>query len=96
MCADHCGALPAGAACGVIAVLAPFNACLARRRPFPECLAQHVSPAGLRACDATTPCRDDYICARTPEGRGACIPPYFLFQLRVDGHPPSSAAIVAR
>jgi hypothetical protein len=20
-------------------------------------------------------------------GKGACIPPYFLFQLRVDGHP---------
>lgn len=30
--------------------------------------------------------RDDYICARTPDGNGACIPPYFLFQLRVDGH----------
>ncbi|WP_437943724.1 hypothetical protein WMF27_00680 [Sorangium sp. So ce281] len=25
-------------------------------------------------------------CARTSSGEGACIPPYFLFQLRVDGH----------
>jgi hypothetical protein len=52
----------------------------------------------LKGCDANEPCRDDYICARTAAGHsaskdarerahGACIPPYFLFQLRVDGHP---------
>ncbi|MEJ7602048.1 MAG: hypothetical protein WKG01_29395 [Kofleriaceae bacterium] len=29
-----------------------------------------------------------------PVGSGGCTPPYFLFQLRVDGHPPSRAAIV--
>jgi hypothetical protein len=90
MCRASCDPLPAGGACGVIAVLTPFNACLARGRPFPECLADHVEPAGLRACDAATPCRDDYVCARTPSGAGACTPPYFLFQLRVDGHPLSS------
>jgi len=89
MCTTSCGQLPAGATCGVIAVLTPFNNCLARKRPFPECLAEHVAPAGLRSCDATTPCRDDYVCARTPTGSGGCTPPYFLFQLRVDGHPPS-------
>jgi hypothetical protein len=87
MCRASCEALPAGGACGVIAVLTPFNNCLARGRPFPECIADHVEPAGLRACDAATPCRDDYVCARTPSGTGACTPPYFLFQLRVDGHP---------
>ena len=43
--------------------------------------------AGLRACDAATPCRDDYLCVRLDAGRGACIPPYFVFQMRVDGHP---------
>jgi len=38
--------------------------------------------------DQKTPCRDDYICAESfvPE-RGVCVPPYFLFQFRVDGHP---------
>ena len=43
---------------------------------------------GLRACSRSAPCRDDYICAGTadPE-KGACIPPYFVFQFRVDGHP---------
>jgi len=45
----------------------------------------------LRACDEQHACRDDYACARV-EGEGgktvgACVPPYFLFQLRVDGPP---------
>jgi hypothetical protein len=90
MCTSSCADLPEAGTCGVIAVLEPFNACLARKTPFPRCLAEHVTPAGLRACDARTPCRDDYICARVPggaaTGRGACMPPYFLFQMRVDGH----------
>ena len=98
MCASSCAALPAEAACGGIAVLTPFNDCLARARPFSECAREHVRPAGLRACNVTTPCRDDYVCARVAhEGalRGVCLPPYFVFQLRVDGHPvPSSVARV--
>ena len=56
-------------------------------RAFGDCIKENVRPAGLRRCDATTPCRDDYICARTPKGEVDCMPPYFLFQLRVDGHP---------
>ena len=79
-------------------ILQGFNACLAARRPFAECLRNNVRPAVLKGCDANEPCRDDYICARTAAGHsaskdarerahGACIPPYFLFQLRVDGHP---------
>jgi len=86
MCTGGCDPLPEGGQCGGIALLGPFNMCLARREPFPRCLAEHVAPAGLRACNAANPCREDYICTRTPDGRGACIPPYFLFQLRVDGH----------
>lgn len=85
MCQATCDALPEGAVCGVIAVT-PFNECLGRA-PFSECL-RHVRPIGLAACDNTRPCRDDYVCARTPAGDGACLPPYFLFPLRVDGHPP--------
>ena len=87
MCTASCADLPDKGACGVIALLKPFNMCIARKTPFPRCLAEHVFPAGLRACDQTTPCRDDYICALTPGGEGACMPPYFLFQMRVDGHP---------
>jgi AcrR family transcriptional regulator len=86
MCAASCDRLPDDATCGGIAILTDFNNCLARREPFAECVAQHVRPAGLRACSDAQPCRDDYICARTAAGTGACLPPYFVFQLRVDGH----------
>ena len=38
--------------------------------------------------NAARSCRNDYICARIGDGDdGACVPAYFLFQLRVDGHP---------
>lgn len=86
MCASSCSALPSEAACGGIAVLTPFNDCLAQKRPFAECVRDHVRPAGLRACSEVAPCRDDYVCARTERG-GVCLPPYFVFQMRVDGHP---------
>lgn len=87
MCATSCEDSGADGVCGGIAQLVPFNQCLARNRPFEDCLAKHVSSAGLRKCGDTLPCRDNYICARTSSGQGACIPPYFLFQMRVDGHP---------
>jgi len=83
MCTASCGR--AGAACGSIAILDSFNACLARGESFSACIRGNVQPAGLRACDDQNPCRDDYVCARAPQG-GACLPPYFIFQLRVDGH----------
>ncbi|UOF02733.1 hypothetical protein [Bdellovibrio reynosensis] len=87
MCSKGCANLKPGETCGSIAVLAGFNDCLARKKPFAECLANNTQPGALQACDETTPCREDYICTKTKEGKGACIPPYFLFQLRVDGHP---------
>lgn len=87
MCSGGCEQLTAGEACGAIAILQGFNDCLARNRPFGECLAQNTRPAGLQACDDNTSCRADYICNKTQTGKGVCIPPYFLFQLRVDGHP---------
>jgi hypothetical protein len=79
-----CDAMPDGAACGVIASHG-FDRCMVRH-PFPRCLRDHVAEVGLAACDETRSCRDDYLCGRMPGGVGACIPPYFLFQLRVDGH----------
>ncbi|WP_437279109.1 hypothetical protein WME90_00710 [Sorangium sp. So ce375] len=86
MCTGSCVGLPEEGVCGAIAVLDPFNRCLARGTVFTECLSRHVTPAGLRRCSGEAPCREDYVCARTSSGEGACIPPYFLFQLRVDGH----------
>jgi hypothetical protein len=89
MCSRSCaGAIGPGETCGSIAILQTFNGCLAARKPFADCLRDNVRPALVKACDSSTPCRDDFICARTASGQGACIPPYFLFQLRVDGHPP--------
>ena len=87
MCSRSCSDLRPGEICGSIAILQGFNACLAARKPFAVCLRGNVRPAALKACSQSEPCRDDYICARTAEGKRACIPPYFLFQLRVDGHP---------
>jgi len=83
MCTAACG--QAGASCGSIAILDSFNACLARGDSFLSCIRGNVQPAGLRACDDRNPCRDDYVCARGAHG-GTCLPPYFVFQLRVDGH----------
>jgi hypothetical protein len=87
MCSRGCRELQPGETCGAIAILQGFNACLAARKPFAACLRDNVRPAALKACSEAEPCRDDFICARTAEGQGTCIPPYFLFQLRVDGHP---------
>ncbi|MGJ7524590.1 hypothetical protein [Variovorax sp. GB1P17] len=89
MCSGPCDPLDRNGTCGGIAILSDFNQCLAANKPFGECLARHTRPGNLRSCSAQQPCRDDYICAQAegqPEGRGACIPPYFLFQMRVDGH----------
>ncbi|WP_454909171.1 hypothetical protein [Variovorax gossypii] len=89
MCSGPCDPKDANGTCGGIAILSDFNSCLAAKKPFGKCLAKHTRPGNLRSCSAQQPCRDDYICAQAegqPEGRGACIPPYFLFQMRVDGH----------
>jgi hypothetical protein len=92
MCAASCDGLAAGETCGAIALLTPFNNCLARGGAFEEC-AKNARPAGLAACGPDAPCRPDYLCARTPDGAGACLPPYFVLQMRVDGHPPSIRSI---
>lgn len=89
MCSGPCDPRDRNGTCGGIAILSDFNQCLAAKRPFGECLDKHTRPGNLRSCSAQQPCRDDFICAQAegqPEGRGACIPPYFLFQMRVDGH----------
>lgn len=88
MCAGRCSPLEDHAACGGIALLTPFNQCLARGELFSSC-AKHARPAGLRACGPNDPCRPDYLCAKTAAhvDRGVCLPPYFVLQMRVDGHP---------
>lgn len=88
MCASPCEPQEPHKRCGAIALLTNFNQCLAKKLPFAQCIQANSRPAGLRHCDAAHPCRDDMICARVDSiNEGTCIPPYFLFQLRVDGHP---------
>ncbi len=86
MCSNNCSSLKEGEICGSIANLQGFNDCLARTEPFATCLSGNVRPGALKACDQNNACRPDYICARISGNKGGCIPPYFLFQLRVDGH----------
>ncbi|MES2857451.1 MAG: hypothetical protein V4692_16385 [Bdellovibrionota bacterium] len=86
MCSGSCANLRAGEICGSIAILASFNSCLANgSSSFSSCLTNNVRPGALQECSETKLCRDDFICTRVGNG-GGCIPPYFLFQLRVDGH----------
>lgn len=88
-CVASCASLGEGEVCGAIPRLTGFNDCLARSKgsSFEQCILDNATASAVQACDERRPCRDDYICARTREGKGACMPPYFLFQLRVDGHP---------
>jgi hypothetical protein len=76
--------------CGGVPFAAGLTKCLTvDRLPFKQCLATTMNPTLLKTCDAKTPCRDDYACMRVKNGpaeTGACMPPYFAFQARVDGH----------
>jgi hypothetical protein len=92
MCAGECDRdLGDDARCGGIALLTPFNRCLAAGGLFTDC-AKHQRPAALAACDVDRPCRPDYVCARNLDGNGVCLPPYFVLQMRLDGHPLKAAA----
>lgn len=66
-----------------------FNGCLLKTNNFKECFGDRYTEfVGLRECDKGIPCRDDYICIATKDrASGACLPPYFMMQFRVDGHP---------
>ncbi|MFN3129337.1 hypothetical protein [Roseibium sp.] len=76
---------------------ATFDAC-AESGNWAGCIIESTRRGLRAACDESTPCRDDYICQRffefdgngvkvPEETRGYCVPNYFLYQLRLDGHP---------
>lgn len=90
-----CERLPDEASCGRLAKTG-FNDCIASGKDHKFCTSEFTKTAGLRACDKAHPCREDYICtagyddlAEAKPDKGTCIPPYFIFQFRVDGHPRS-------
>jgi hypothetical protein len=84
MCTAACGGAEF---CGAIPRLVGFNGCIVHNASFEDCIKQNSTPSAVQSCDEAHPCRDDYVCARSASGGGACMPPYFMFQLRVDGHP---------
>lgn len=65
-----------------------FTRCMANREPFETCL-NLTSTSGRSLCNESISCRNDYVCARhgSAAGSGTCTPSYFLFQIRLDGHP---------
>ncbi|HEV7600557.1 MAG TPA: hypothetical protein VGO49_09915 [Bradyrhizobium sp.] len=71
-----------------------FNECL-KQNSFETCIDHCTKPGVLRTCSDRQPCRDDYICMKTAGNVGACIPPYFVFQFRVDRHPKKINAIAS-
>jgi hypothetical protein len=88
MCTGPCDVISApGEICGPTAG-SGFADCLAGKSTFASCLERHGERKSRGRCNADRSCRNDYVCARIGEEEdGACVPAYFLFQLRVDGHP---------
>lgn len=87
MCSTSCkGGLMSGEICAQVA--GPnFTQCLIDKRPFEECFAD-ASLSGRGSCDENNSCRNDYVCVRTKGSKkGNCTPSYFVFQIRLDGHP---------
>ena len=91
MCSARCtrsGEIEGGAICTPLPSAGYEADCFYSREPIERCLRRHVTNAKVATCDAERSCRDDYACARVPgapDGVGACVPPYFVFQVRVDG-----------
>lgn len=103
MCSGRCGtigALSRGGAeiCAFGANGTRFDACAASQN-VAACIESSVAPAPRTSCDDENPCREDFMCQRlepltgdapirtTPTGKGFCNPTYFIFQMRLDGHP---------
>ena len=73
-----------------------FDDCVATNN-FDTCLAKAVTRGNRGTCSATSFCREDYMCQAIPDDvpgatgvvrdYGFCSPTYFLFQMRIDGHP---------
>lgn len=76
--------------CALMLVSGYEQVCFPLEEPVEDCARKRglVAAMTTRACSVDEPCRDDYGCSRYPgsaPGTGACVPPYFLFDFRVDG-----------
>ena len=80
---------------------AKFDSCV--EKDFHACLDSIIARGMVDSCHSKRFCREDYICQAMPyqlkgvdsdkgkaiadAGVGFCTPTYFVFQLRLDGHP---------
>lgn len=73
--------------CGHTAA-AGFSNCVGdSSKTFEYCLNTYSKEVGLGLCNKDRACRNDYVCVRVSKDKGACMPSYFVFQVRQDGHP---------
>jgi hypothetical protein len=87
-CTASCQSGEPDSACADYLDVDGFQNCLRGRDSYAACAKQFVFEVGVQACDERRACRQDYVCARTRRGdSGACLPPYFVYQLRLDGYP---------
>lgn len=89
MCTANCDSIQDSnrEICGPIAGPG-FSNCLTQpEATMKECLERTKAYASRGRCNQNISCRNDYVCARVTETEGACLPSYFLYQIRVDGHP---------
>jgi hypothetical protein len=76
-----------------------FDRCVASK-DVAGCLHASVARGNRPTCGRERHCREDYICQslpdevphseRVPDDVGFCSPTYFVFQMRLDGHPDPS------
>jgi hypothetical protein len=87
-CSGRCDSRIPGASCADFLDVDGFQNCLRSKLPFDRCARDFVLAVAAAECDSQRACRQDYVCARTrKDGAGACLPPYFVYQLRLDGYP---------
>ncbi len=89
MCVGSCDDVTApGSICGDFLDIDGFQRCLRRQNSYASCATTFVYPLALQECDETHACRSDYVCTKTGiDEPGACVPSYFIMQLRTDGYP---------
>jgi hypothetical protein len=87
-CTASCNGSEPHGACADYLDVDGFQGCLRGTESYQACASKFVFGVGLQPCDDEHACRQDYVCTRTRHAEtGACLPPYFVYQLRLDGYP---------
>ncbi len=87
-CTASCQGSAPGGACADFVDADGLQECLRGKQSLAACAKRYVFGVEAAACDDQRACRQDYVCMRTSRADvGACLPPYFVYQLRLDGYP---------